>query len=351
MTRPCAGVQSVCPESRAGRRRCGATAPAPARRGFTLIELLVVIAIIAILIGLLVPAVQKVREAAARTQCENNLKQLGLAFHNYHDTFKKFPAEGTTNGVSIFTRILPYVEQSAIFNQIWPAIQAAINADPNTYPIPAKVVAQYQAANALVTQNMAVPVFLCPARRDTSVGPKTDYCGAYHGGINEGALNGSVINGVTINSTGYQTILDTNVVGPNPPGTTLSQITNGAGTSNTLMMAHKVMRPSHYQSGGGNNDRGWVWTYLTGGHRYDHMRWADQFGSGSSRGKGYTPDDENVDENHMGGPHPAGSPVLYADGSVRMYTYGYTDRSGLSDDATFQALWAWNRGIIVTPPE
>ncbi len=96
-------------------------------RAFTLVELLVVIAIIGILIALLLPAVQAAREAARRAQCTNNTKQLSLALHNYHDTYKKFPpgSVGCTGGASVgsldqswITRILPYIEQNAIYDQL-----------------------------------------------------------------------------------------------------------------------------------------------------------------------------------------------------------------------------------------
>ncbi|MEZ6121594.1 MAG: DUF1559 domain-containing protein [Planctomycetaceae bacterium] len=130
------------------------------RRAFTLIELLVVIAIIAILIALLLPAVQQAREAARRTQCKNNLKQIGIALHNYHDTHNAFPPGWvSSNQFGWQTFLLPHLDQAPLYNQFHFSVPLADNVTGSP-------------TNAILAQTI-LPAYRCPS--DTGLDRQTPY--------------------------------------------------------------------------------------------------------------------------------------------------------------------------------
>jgi prepilin-type N-terminal cleavage/methylation domain-containing protein len=239
------------------------------RHGFTLIELLVVIAIIAILIGLLLPAVQKIREAAARLQCQNNLHQIGLAVHNFAGDFNKVPPIGSWgptfrnnndpppfSGGSLtspdgatgtwLVHLLPYVEQGPLYNQFSALGNLQTNDASSAY---------FVAYDALISTK--VKLYLCPSDSSTTDGLQL------HGGSRNGGY-------ASTNYAGNVMVFE-----PRGQGTIVSSMPHG--TSNTVMVAERIQN-CNVAIGLGYSSAGqsvigpvWGWQYPDHG---DGAQWA-----------------------------------------------------------------------------
>jgi prepilin-type N-terminal cleavage/methylation domain-containing protein/prepilin-type processing-associated H-X9-DG protein len=296
--------------------------------GFTLIELLVVIAIIGVLISLLLPAVQKVREAANRAWCGNNLKQIGLAFHNHHDTYGNFADGGElwSSSRTFTSSGLPQIAPSQYWGwayQILPFLEQ----DP-----------LWRNPDDAVVERTTVSSYFCRSRRSPMIingRAMLDYAG--NGGTSEtkdpddtgdwGWGNGN--DGTVVrrpNGTPYRT-----------GSIRLASITDGA--SNTLLVGEKCMRRDLLGTAQADDDQG-----FTAGYDRDEIRWAvdapfpDYTGARSEY------------DHRFGSAHPAGFNGAFCDGSVRFIPYTIQsnfDPTNLANMGVWQRLCMRNDGLPV----
>ncbi len=275
--------------------------PSRPPRGFTLVELLVVIAIIAVLIALLVPAVQRVREAAFRTQCTNNLRNIGIAMVNYQMGANRFPSDYGAN-TSFYGAILDMIDQR---NQV-----STWTASPQP-----------------------VAMFVCPSRRPMSTaGARADYASAVHPA------------GVTGAPVGGQSILFGSGA---TTGVSIVDIVDGV--SNTFLLAEKGMAPGNYASGAATTgDVSWASNASGGGTAvYDRFRCPFYFKADASAASGIGVSGCSTSMHTLfGSPHSGGLNALVADGSVRFVNYDAVDAAFMG------RLWAYNNndGVTVSVP-
>jgi prepilin-type N-terminal cleavage/methylation domain-containing protein len=252
----------------------------PRRIGFTLVELLVVIAIIGILVALLLPAIQAARESARRSQCLNNLKQIGVAYQNYHDSYRKFPFSGDNGPTGCCSpdpgqlhryswpfHILPFIEQKSVYE---------FGLDQ---------------ANYSQLQKTIVPTFYCPSRRSPILYKNLAKC-------DYSLSRGSGNNGIAIQalpSVGMAEVLD--------------------GTSNTLLAAEGRVHRAYMTNGGCCSDNEDAYT----------SGWADDVIRLGTQPPEPDPLDTAIPDSavdgQFGSSHPSGVSAVLVDGSVRIVTY------------------------------
>jgi prepilin-type N-terminal cleavage/methylation domain-containing protein len=267
--------------------------PIQQRRGFSFIELLVVLAIIAFLIALLVPAVQKVREAATRTQSMNNLKQIALAAHSFHDNYKYFPFNGSdaaAGGVkytkaaknesiasgSWAFQILPYVEQQILFNKI--------------------------------DRTVALPIYQCPARGRPGVEVVKAGGGAWSDYFWNNYLNDAK-NAEKADNADAQT--------------PIANITDG--TSNTIMVGHGNINTEQYLA----QSNVTLCTNIFNGGTFGTAR-AGKNGAANPKGVTLQRDSKKApDAGSWGGPFDGGALFALCDGSVHFISYSFNDLNAM----------------------